>query len=216
MNKLQLLLGNKRNNKKDVSDDKELSSFSSSIDDSELEEENNQYKELFNGKIKHDIKEENKKGMIYKVKEKKLNNNNKKDILSLLPQPKNKLTDKNGSISLGSIQSTKLKSLINPDYLDEKKQKEDSMPSLPIQNTNSIEVINQNDIIDKDWERKYIDKLNKKDALNIHEEERTIKGNEHNIKNIIKNYNDEQNEALSNLEIKSKYSKISTKAKYGW
>ena len=32
----------------------------------------------------------------------------------------------------------------------------------------------------------------------------------------IKNYNDEQNEALSNLEIKSKYSKISTKAKYGW
>ncbi len=216
MNKLQLLLGNKRNNKKDVSDDKELSSFSSSIDDSELEEENNQYKELFNGKIKHDIKEENKKEMIYKVKEKKLNNNNKKDILSLLPQPKNKLTDKNGSISLGSIQSTKLKSLINPDYLDEKKQKEDSMPSLPIQNTNSIEVINQNDIIDKDWERKYIDKLNKKDALNIHEEERTIKGNEHNIKNIIKNYNDEQNEALSNLEIKSKYSKISTKAKYGW
>ena len=109
MNKLQLLLGNKRNNKKDVSDDKELSSFSSSIDDSELEEENNQYKELFNGKIKHDIKEENKKEMIYKVKEKKLNNNNKKDILSLLPQPKNKLTDKNGSISLGSIQSTKLK-----------------------------------------------------------------------------------------------------------
>ena len=216
MNKLQLLLGNKRNNKKDVSDDKELSSFSSSIDDSELEEENNQYKELFNGKIKHDIKEENKKEMIYKVKEKKLNNNNKKDILSLLPQPKNKLTDKNGSISLGSIQSTKLKSLINPDYLDEKKQKEDSMPSLPIQNTNSIEVINQNDIIDKDWERKYIDKLNKKNALNIHEEERTIKGNEHNIKNIIKNYNDEQNEALSNLEIKSKYSKISTKAKYGW
>ena len=216
MNKLQLLLGNKRNNKKDVSDDKELSSFSSSIDDSELEEENNQYKELFNGKIKHDIKEENKKEMIYKVKEKKLNNNNKKDILSLLPQPKNKLTDKNGSISLGSIQSTKLKSLINPDYLDEKKQKEDSMPSLPIQNTNSIEVINQNDIIDKDWERKYIDKLNKKDALNIHEEERMIKGNEHNIKNIIKNYNDEQNEALSNLEIKSKYSKISTKAKYGW
>ena len=216
MNKLQLLLGNKRNNKKDVSDDKELSSFSSSIDDSELEEENNQYKELFNGKIKHDIKEENKKEMIYKVKEKKLNNNNKKDILSLLPQPKNKLTDKNGSISLGSIQSTKLKSLINPDYLDEKKQKEDSMPSLPIQNTNSIEVINQTDIIDKDWERKYIDKLNKKDALNIHEEERTIKGNEHNIKNIIKNYNDEQNEALSNLEIKSKYSKISTKAKYGW
>ena len=216
MNKLQLLLGNKRNNKKDVSDDKELSSFSSSIDDSELEEENNQYKELFNGKIKHDIKEENKKEMIYKVKEKKLNNNNKKDILSLLPQPKNKLTDKNGSISIGSIQSTKLKSLINPDYLDEKKQKEDSMPSLPIQNTNSIEVINQNDIIDKDWERKYIDKLNKKDALNIHEEERTIKGNEHNIKNIIKNYNDEQNEALSNLEIKSKYSKISTKAKYGW
>ena len=216
MNKLQLLLGNKRNNKKDVSDDKELSSFSSSIDDSELEEENNQYKELFNGKIKHDIKEENKKEMIYKVKEKKLNNNNKKDILSLLPQPKNKLTDKNGSISLGSIHSTKLKSLINPDYLDEKKQKEDSMPSLPIQNTNSIEVINQNDIIDKDWERKYIDKLNKKDALNIHEEERTIKGNEHNIKNIIKNYNDEQNEALSNLEIKSKYSKISTKAKYGW
>ena len=216
MNKLQLLLGNKRNNKKDVSDDKELSSFSSSIDDSELEEENNQYKELFNGKIKHDIKEENKKEMIYKVKEKKLNNNNKKDILSLLPQPKNKLTDKNGSISLGSIQSTKLKSLINPDYLDEKKPKEDSMPSLPIQNTNSIEVINQNDIIDKDWERKYIDKLNKKDALNIHEEERTIKGNEHNIKNIIKNYNDEQNEALSNLEIKSKYSKISTKAKYGW
>ena len=177
MNKLQLLLGNKRNNKKDVSDDKELSSFSSSIDDSELEEENNQYKELFNGKIKHDIKEENKKEMIYKVKEKKLNNNNKKDILSLLPQPKNKLTDKNGSISLGSIQSTKLKSLINPDYLDEKKQKEDSMPSLPIQNTNSIEVINQNDIIDKDWERKYIDKLNKKDALNIHEEERMIKGN---------------------------------------
>ena len=78
------------------------------------------------------------------------------------------------------------------------------------------EVINQNDIIDKDWERKYIDKLNKKDALNIHEEERTIKGNEHNIKNIIKNYNDEQNETLSNLEIKSKYSKISTKAKYGW
>ena len=216
MNKLQLLLGNKRNKKKDVSDDKELSSFSSSIDDSELEEENNQYKELFNGKIKHDIKEENKKEMIYKVKEKKLNNNNKKDILSLLPQPKNKLTDKNGSISLGSIQSTKLKSLINPDYLDEKKQKEDSMPSLPIQNTNSIEVINQNDIIDKDWERKYIDKLNKKNALNIHEEERTIKGNEHNIKNIIKNYNDEQNEALSNLEIKSKYSKISTKAKYGW
>ena len=216
MNKLQLLLGNKRNNKKDVSDDKELSSFSSSIDDSELEEENNQYKELFNGKIKHDIKEENKKEMIYKVKEKKLNNNNKKDILSLLPQPKNKLTDKNGSISLGSIQSTKLKSLINPDYLDEKKQKEDSMPSLPIQNTNSIEVINQNDIIDKDWERKYIDKLNKKDALNIHEEERTIKGNEHNIKNIIKNYNDEQNEALSNLEIKSKYSKTSTKAKSGW
>ena len=216
MNKLQLLLGNKRNNKKDVSDDKELSSFSSSIDDSELEEENNQYKELFNWKIKHDIKEENKKEMIYKVKEKKLNNNNKKDILSLLPQPKNKLTDKNGSISLGSIQSTKLKSLINPDYLDEKKPKEDSMPSLPIQNTNSIEVINQNDIIDKDWERKYIDKLNKKDALNIHEEERTIKGNEHNIKNIIKNYNDEQNEALSNLEIKSKYSKISTKAKYGW
>ena len=46
-----------------------------------------------------------------------------------------------------------------------------------------IELINQNDIIDKDWERKYIDKLNKKDALNIHEEERTIKGNEHNIKN---------------------------------
>ena len=216
MNKLQLLLGNKRNNNN--KDEKELSSSSSSISDSELEEENNQYKELINGKIKHDIKEDNKKEMNYKVKEKKLNNNSKKDILSLLPQPKNKLTDKNGSISLGSIQSTKLKSLINPDYLDEKEQKGESIniPSLPIHKTNSIEVVNQNDIIDKDWERKYIDKLNKKDALNIHEEERAIKGNEHNIKNIIKNYNDEQNEALSNLEIKSKYSKISTKAKYGW
>ena len=222
INEKNSLLGNKREkNDKNSNNNDSFSSSDSINDDKNSKNEKDNFKDLLSGKLEFGKSKtiSNKVSIIKKDSNIKKTSQKNNNILSLLPPPKVKLTDKSNKISLSLITSCKMKSLINPDLLPINEKKELKNNIDPSQGeANEIESINQKDLIDKDWKRKYIDKINRAESLGIKEEEDNSNPmtNEHNIKNIIKKYNSEQSKALSSMEVKSKYGKISTKAKYGW
>ena len=81
--------------------------------------------------------------------------------------------------------------------------------------------INQKDILDNNWEIKYINKMLKKDmkeAIKKEEENQNDDKNK-NIEGKKRKRDKKKNEDDDDIDeenIKSKYSKISTKRKYGW
>lgn len=221
INEKNSLLGSKREkNDSNTNNDDSFSSTDSINENKNSKKEKDNFKDLFCGKLEFgNPKNAVNKSQIIKKDKIKKNTQKKNNIISLLPPPKVKLTDKSNKISFSQITSCKMKSLINPDLIqiNEKKEIEHNRKITTQREINEIELINQKDLVDKDWERKYIDKINKAESLGIKEEEDSNPmANEHNIKNIINKYNSEQSKALSSMEVKSKYGKISTKAKYGW
>lgn len=214
-----------------------LSSEEEKSDDSNKDKNNPKeqlYHNLFNINIKSknqdtkNDKDEINKNYILKLRE-KLNNNTtkiKNKKLLILPPPENDLTDNHYHINNNLLdedefnQNKGLGKLMNPDNLNIKKKEELISNNGNINNKDIIS-INQKDILDSNWEIKYINKMLKKDMKEAIKKEEMEK-NENNKKDIKagkkrkrdKKNNDE--DELENENIRSKYSKISTKKKYGW
>ena len=194
---------------------------------------------LLNAEIK-DKKKENEeeinKNYILKLRE-KLNKNTSKikdKKLLILPPPENDLIDnhihtKNILDDEDELNQNKgLSKLMNPDNLNYNKNDElnNNNNNGDINNKDIIS-INQKDILDSNWEIKYINKILKKDMKDAikKEEESQNQNNQNNGKNMIKdgkkrkrdkNKNNEDEDEFEEDNIRSKYSKISTKRKYGW
>ena len=215
-----------------------LSSEEEKSDDSNKDKNNpkeQKYHDLFNINIKpknqkdtKNEKEEINKNYILKLRE-KLNNNTtkiKNKKLLILPPPENDLTDNHYHMDNNLFDEEEFKQnkglgkLMNPDNLNIKKKDQLNPNSSNINNKDIIS-INQKDILDSNWEIKYINKMLKKDMKEAIKKEE-MENNENNNKDIKagkkrkrdKKINDE--DELENEIIRSKYSKISTKKKYGW
>ena len=168
--------------------------------------------------------EEKNKKYILKLRE-KLNNNTgkiKDKKLLILPAPENDLTDNyyhtKNLLDEDELNENKgFTKLMNPDIVNFKKN--DELNLNKDNNNKDIISINQKDILDSNWEIKYINKILKKDMKEAikREEENQIDG-KINIKEGKKRKRDKNNneDELEESNIKSKYSKISTKRKYGW
>ena len=215
-----------------------ISSVGEESDESNKDKNNpkeESYHNLFNINIKKPAdkkeslkeKEEANKNYILKLRE-KLNNNNTKikdKKLLILPPPENDLTDNHyHSNNLldeeEMIENRGLAKLMNPDNLNIKK-KEDLNSNNNNMNNKDIISINQKDILDSNWEIKYINKMLKKDMKDTikKEEMENNESNNRDIKGGKKRKRDKKNndeDELENENIRSKYSKISTKKKYGW
>ena len=199
---------------------------------------------LFNPKIKEkkDInkekekvkekenEEEINKNYILKLRE-KLNKNISKfkdKKLLILPPPQNDLIDNHihtkNILDDDELNKNKgFSKLINPDNLNFKKNDElNDNNTDDINNNKDIISINQKDFLDSNWEIKYINKIIKKDMKEAIKKEEENQNNGKNGNNIIKDGRKrkrDKNNNEDNLEednIRSKYSKISTKRKYGW
>ena len=168
--------------------------------------------------------EEKNKKYILKLRE-KLNNNTgkiKDKKLLILPAPENDLTDNHyhtkNLLDEDDLNENKgFAKLMNPDNVNFKKN--DELNLNKDNNNKNIISINQKDILDSNWEIKYINKILKKDMKEAikKEEENQIEG-KNNIKEGKKRKRDKKSneDELEESNIKSKYSKISTKRKYGW
>ena len=76
--------------------------------------------------------------------------------------------------------------------------------------------INQKDILDQNWEIKYINKILKKDMKEAFKnEEENDEKNKMNNKKRKRDKNKNKDE-LNDENIRSKYDKITTKKRYGW
>ena len=171
--------------------------------------------------------EEKNKNYILQLRE-KLNKNVRKikdKKLLILPPPENNLTDnhahnKNIFDDDELNKNNGLPKLMNPDNLNFKKNDELNDNKDDINNNKDIISINQKDILDSNWEIKYINKILKKDMKEALKKEEEIQNDDKNkIKTNKKRKRDKKNDNEEELEeenIKSKYSKISTKRKYGW
>ena len=196
-----------------------------SIGDKEIREnsEEHKIKNIFNkGNInliknnfdKKDVdkinKKEDEENNEYIVKlRNKLNNNTKKINDSkylILPPPENELSDYNEKIDDNDEDNKYLVKLINPDNINIKTDNDIK----ETKSDNNIISINQNEILDKNWEIKYINQMLKKDMKDNSKQENSEK-----IKKFGGNKRGRQ-EDNQEENVKSKYSKISTKKKYGW
>ena len=171
--------------------------------------------------INGENKEDKTKDYILKLRE-KLNNNTTKvkdKKLLILPPPENDLKDnhfhtKDNLDDLDEINENKgLANLINPDNFNIKKSN-DLESNNNINNEKNIISINQKDILDSNWEIKYINKMIKKDMNEAKEKEENAENNKIKGKKRKRDKNKDELEYEENN--KSKYSKISTKRKYGW
>lgn len=223
------LLGIKRKYEDLVKESALLSSSSSSSDTDSDQDKEKKYKNSFRVKLDGNKKyippneqvnnyndNKNIDQITNTVDSKNKESNTKSSSLSaFLPPPKNRLTDRTPKLFFEDNSVSSIKGLLNPDsniYKEEKNPQSSSI--LPQSSTGNIIELNQNDITDKDWERKYIDKLNQSQLNKSKTQPTTAIINEHNIKNVIEEYKQSKNELEQ--PIKSKYGKISTKAKYGW
>ena len=189
--------------------------------------------ESFNFKIKDKTeskkekeKEEKNKNYILKLRE-KLNNNTKKKKdkkLLILPPPENDLFDNhynNNLLDDEELNKNKLAKLMNPDNISIKKNEDLDLNNDIINNEKNIISINQKDILDNNWEIKYINKMLKKDMKEAIKKEEEIQNEDKNKNKEGKKRkrdkkNNEDDDDIEEGNIKSKYSKISTKRKYGW
>ena len=175
-------------------------------------------KESFNTKnSKLNEKENNLNNILLLRNKLAMNTKMKMDQTILnLPEPKNKLIDKHEKTKYNEFYENKnnlnkLTNLQNPDDLT------DVQKSKNIQENNDNYVsINQNQLIDKNWETKYLGKILKKEVLENSgkNEEKEIPSNK--ISGNKRKRDKKVEDDLTNDNEKSKYSKISTRKKYGW
>ena len=159
---------------------------------------------------------------ILKLRE-KLNNNTtkiKNKKLLILPSPENDLKDNhfhtknNLDDDEEQINENKgLAKLVNPDNLNIKKNNDKESDNNGINHEKNIISINQKDILDENWEIKYINKILKKDMKDAEKKEENEDNNKVKGK---KRKRDKDESEIDEENIRSKYSKISTKKKYGW
>ena len=159
---------------------------------------------------------------ILKLRE-KLNNNTtkiKNKKLLILPSPENDLKDNhfhtknNLDDDEEQINENKgLAKLVNPDNLNIKKNNDKESDNNGINYEKNIISINQKDILDENWEIKYINKILKKDMKDAEKKEENEDNNK--VKGKKRKRNKDESE-IDEENIRSKYSKISTKKKYGW
>ena len=203
--------------------DKENSflSISSEAEESENEENRNKpkNKSLFNKEEKR--KENSAKEYILKLQNKLSNNivKTKNKKMLILPPPENELTDRHEKENVfkdEDIENKGFINLMNPDNVN-LNIKENEFNINDINNEKNIISINQKDILDKNWEMKYIKNILKKDMKETIKNEENIddKNNINKKRKRDKNKNDD-NDELNGDKIRSKYDKISTKKKYGW
>ena len=203
--------------------DKENSflSISSEAEESENEENQNKAKNksLFNKEEKR--KENSAKEYILKLQNKLSNNivKTKNKKMLILPPPENELTDRHEKENVfkdEDIENKGFINLMNPDNVN-LIIKENEFNINDINNEKNIISINQKDILDKNWEIKYIKNILKKDMKETIKNEENIddKNNINKKRKRDKNKNDD-NDELNGDKIRSKYDKISTKKKYGW
>ena len=162
------------------------------------------------------------KDYIIKLRE-KLNNNttkirNKKILI--LPSPQNDLVDKHFNtkdiIEEDDLEQKGFIKLMNPDNLNIKINN-DNINYDDINNEKNVISINQKDILDKNWEIKYINKILKNDMKEaIKNEENLEDKNKINKKRKRDKNKNEDDDELNDDKLRSKYDKISTKKKYGW
>ena len=177
---------------------------------------------LIDSKELNKEKEEINKKYIISLRE-RLNNNTTKikdKKLLILPLPENDLTDNHyhnkNLIDDDDINEKKLLSkLMNPDNINIKNDMEQKTDNNIKSDDKEIISVNQKDILDSNWEIKYIKQILKKDM-----NESIKKEEENDGKNKIidgkKRKRNKENNIDKDDNIKSKYSKISTKKKYGW
>ncbi len=203
--------------------DKENSFLSISSESEESENEENQNKaknkSLFNKEEKW--KENSAKEYILKLQNKLSNNivKTKNKKMLILPPPENELTDRHEKENVfkdEDIENKGFINLMNPDNVN-LNIKENEFNINDINNEKNIISINQKDILDKNWEIKYIKNILKKDMKETIKNEENIddKNNINKKRKRDKNKNDD-NDELNGDKIRSKYDKISTKKKYGW
>ena len=203
--------------------DKENSFLSISSESEESENEENQNKaknkSLFNKEEKR--KENSAKEYILKLQNKLSNNivKTKNKKMLILPPPENELTDRHEKENVfkdEDIENKGFINLMNPDNVN-LNIKENEFNINNINNEKNIISINQKDILDKNWEIKYIKNILKKDMKETIKNEENIddKNNINKKRKRDKNKNDD-NDELNGDKIRSKYDKISTKKKYGW
>jgi len=203
--------------------DKENSFLSISSESEESENEENQNKaknkSLFNKEEKR--KENSAKEYILKLQNKLSNNivKTKNKKMLILPPPENELTDRHEKENVfkdEDIENKGFINLMNPDNVN-LNIKENEFNINDINNEKNIISINQKDILDKNWEIKYIKNILKKDMKETIKNEENIddKNNINKKRKRDKNKNDD-NDELNGDKIRSKYDKISTKKKYGW
>ena len=137
----------------------------------------------------------------------------------ILPPPENELTDRHEKENVfkdEDIENKGFINLMNPDNVN-LNIKENEFNINDINNEKNMVSINQKDILDKNWEIKYIKNILKKDMKETIKNEENIddKNNINKKRKRDKNKNDD-NDELNGDKIRSKYDKISTKKKYGW
>ena len=171
-------------------------------------------------------KEESNKKYILQLR-KKLNNNTiktKDKKLLILPAPENDLIDNHyhnkNLLDDDDINEKQIFSkLMNPDNINIKNNmiKTDNNKK---NDDKEIISVNQKDILDSNWEIKYIKQILKKDMKEaINKEEENEKEGKNKImdgKKRKRNKDKDKDNNIDDENIKSKYSKISTKKKYGW
>jgi len=150
----------------------------------------------------------------------KLNNNiakTKNKKMLILPPPENELEDKH--LKENNFQDDDLENkgyikLMNPDNINFNTK--ETVLSSNINNDKNIISINQKDILEENWEIKYINKMLKKDMKEAFktEEDKEDKNKMNNKKR--KRDKNKDNDELNEDNVKSKYDKISTKKRYGW
>ena len=136
----------------------------------------------------------------------------------ILPPPENELADKHykeNNLQNEDLENNGYIKLMNPDNISLNIKESDS--NNKINNEKNIISINQKDILDKNWEIKYINKMLKKDMKESfkNEEIKEDKNDKLNNKKRKRDKNKDDDE-LNEENIRSKYDKISTKKRYGW
>ena len=179
---------------------------------------------IFNGISKESLNnkiDENNSDKEYILKlRNKLNNNiaktrNKKMLI--LPPPENELEDKH--LKENNFQDDDLENkgyikLMNPDNIN--LNTKETILSNNINNDKNIISINQKDILEENWEIKYINTMLKKDMKEAFKNEEDKEDNNKMSNKKRKRGKNKDDDELNEDKTRSKYDKISNKKKYGW
>ena len=85
-----------------------------------------------------------------------------------------------------------------------------------LNNDKNIISINQKDILDSNWEIKYINNIIKKDMKDANKKDKDEIEENKNGKKRKRDKNDNDEDDFGEERVRSKYSKITTKRRYGW